>query len=254
VQKLLIEASGQPPIRLQNHRGQWQMLSPFKMPANNGRIQQLLQITQAKSQAQYPISDVDAKQVKLDAPMLSLTIDNVVMRFGTTTALGSSRYVQVGNTVHLITDRYSYLARVAATDFVSPRLLPEGSQISDLQLPRVHLTEKDGVWEQQGVRVDGAAMQALLTEWQQARALQVSTINKAETATEAIQLTLDNAQKQVLHFSLLRSDDEIILQRAELGIQYHFPKEMGQRLLSLPAPAATEKQPANTPNKKPNNQ
>jgi len=44
-----------------------------------------------------------------------------------------------------------------------------------------------------------------------------------------------NADKQVLRFTLLRSETEIILQRAEPGIQYHFPLEAGQRLFTLPA-------------------
>jgi hypothetical protein len=32
----------------------------------------------------------------------------------------------------------------------------------------------------------------------------------------------------------VRSDSEIILQRPALGIEYHFPLEAGERLLSLP--------------------
>jgi Domain of unknown function (DUF4340) len=243
IQQLRIQSPGRAPLLLKKQAGEWRMQSPFAMSANQGRIQLLLRVAQAKSIASYAMSGVDANQLQLDAPMLSLTLDDVLLRFGTTAAMGGSRYVQVGNAVHLITDRYSHLAQGAATEFVSPALLPEASVIGGLVLPNLHLTQQQGRWLAKGLvngqTADADAVESLLNEWRHARALRVSALAQSATtqqATEEIAVSItSNADKQSLRFNLLRSETEIILQRHELGVQYHFPLDVGQRLLALPA-------------------
>ncbi len=237
VQKISIVSTRHAPLLLEKKSGQWQMQAPLKMPANVGRIQLLLKVLQTKSIARYPMSRVDANQLQLDAPNLSLTFDNLLLRFGATDALGGSRYVQVGNTVHLITDRYSHLAKGKATDFVSSALLPPASVIDELVLPSLHLAQQGMHWLANEKPANADAIQSLLNEWRHARALRVSELAKTVMplkATESITVTLGKeANKQTLHFSLLRNDSEIILQRQDLGIEYHFPVEAGERLLSL---------------------
>lgn len=248
VQRISIKSTNRAPLVLVKKSAEWQMQSPLTMYANTGRVEALLKVLRAKSVAQYPMSRVDANQLQLDAPNLTLSFDDVVLRFGNTEALGGSRYVQVGNTVHLITDRYSHLAKGAATDFVDPVLLPAGSVIDELVLPGLHLTQREGHWAIDGQSADADAIQSLLNEWRHARALRVTALEKAEVsakAGESIAVTLgnatDSAVKQVLQFTQVRNDSEIILQRPALGIQYHFPVEAGERLLSLPT---TDKAPA----------
>lgn len=245
VQKISIESPARTPLLFTKNSGQWQMQSPLKMPANAGRIQQLLKVLQATSIARYALNQVDASQMELDAPSLTLKFDDVLLRFGGTDALGGSRYVQVGDTVHLLMDRYSYLAKGDATDFVSPALLPEllpellpkSSAITELVLPGLHLTQQDGRWRVDGKSGDADAVQTLLDEWRHARALQVSELNKTPMQlimTESVSVTIGkDANKKVVQFALLRNETDIILQRHELGIQYHFPLEASQRLLGL---------------------
>jgi len=237
VQKISIDSPGREPVLLIKQSGQWQMQKPLTIPANTGRIQQLLKITRAKSIADYAMSRVDTRQLQLDTPGLLLKLDDVLLRFGTTDALGGSRYVQAGNTVHLVTDKYSYLMKGAATEFVSPAPLPQGSVIEKLTLPDLRLTQQDGHWSVDGQEADADAIQTLLDEWRYARALRVSLTDK-DNVPEKENITVilgKNTDKPVLRFTLLRSETEIILQRAEPGIQYHFPLEAGQRLLTLPA-------------------
>ncbi len=238
VQKISIESPGRPPLLLTKKSGHWHMQKPLIMPANTGRIQQLLKITQAKSIADYAMSRVDANQLQLDTSSLSLKLDDdVLLRFGTTDALGGSRYVQVKNRVHLITDRYSHLMKRAATEFVSPTLLPQGSVIEELILPDLRLTQQDARWSINGHKGDADAIQMLLDEWRYARALRVSLIDNNTTAATKENIIVSigsDSDQQTFRFIVLRSETGIILQRAEPGIQYHFPLEAGQRLLSLP--------------------
>lgn len=220
INQVRIKSVGHAAIVLEKNAEQWRMRAPFVMPANEGRIQQLLKLAQAKSIASYPMNRVDANQLQLDAPSLSVTLNNVLLRFGATAALDGSRYVQIENTVHLITDRYSHLARTAASDFVSPVLLPDSTEINKIDFVSSSVSPQD---EQ---------VQSLLQEWRHARAMRVSALDKTLPQTESVVVNVD-ADKN-LRFAVVRAEGEIILQRPDINLQYHFPLEVGQRLLTLP--------------------
>jgi hypothetical protein len=248
IQKIHIQTAGQPRIELEKVAGRWQMLTPFTVSANQERISQLLKITQANSLAAYPMDQVDARQLQLDQPMLTLTLNDVSLRFGNTAPLGGSRYVQVGNDVHLITDRYSHLVRTA-TDLVSPTLLDKGAKITGLHLPALELKLDDGHWRLENTdaahQPNPDHIQGLLDEWRYARALDIQPLvtlspTKDSRPLPTIEVVTESGTRQ---FVMQQTEDELVLQRPDLGLQYHFSREGGQRLLNLPA----SKQPANLP-------
>ena len=232
VKNLRIESPGRAVIILEKQGEQWRMQQPFAMPANNGRIQQVLKLTQAKSVASYPLAQVDMQQLQLHEPVLILNVDGQSLRFGTTTALGENRYLQVGDTVHLITDRYSHLARSAASEFVNHALLPAGSKVTQLQSAGVTVSLED------------EAAQSLLQEWRHARAQKVSALQKTDAKTERVELSVENTEP--LHFDVLHTDTEIIFLRLDVGLQYHFALEEGQRLLALPIAVPVDTKSSNT--------
>lgn len=238
IQQISLHAPGQADINLQRVAGQWQMLSPFAAPANQQRIEQLLALPTARSQARYPLAQADADQLQLASPALTIRFDDTRFELGGTAPLGGSRYVRIGDTVHLFTDRYSHLARGPATDFVSPALLDAADTITALTLPALRLVLRDGHWQGEGTSATPAPnpdhLQQLLDEWRQARATAVQALAADALGTERITVTTARA---TLEFRLRQTDEELILQRPDLGLQYHFPHEAEQRLLSLPSPA-----------------
>jgi hypothetical protein len=247
IQQIHIQSSGQPSIELKKVGDHWRMLAPFSVSANQERITQLLKITQANSHAAYPMDQVDARQLQLDKPMLTLTLDDVSLRFGTTAPLGGSRYVQVGQRAHLITDRYSHLVR-AATGLISPTLLDNGDKITGLHLPTLDLKLDDGRWrlanKDAAHQPNPDNIQRLLDEWRYARALDIQALvtsspTKNSRPSPIIEVVTESGTRQ---FVLQQTKDELVLKRLDLGLQYHFSREGGQRLLNLPAP----KQPANS--------
>lgn len=237
IQHLVIEAAGQERLVFNKQHDRWYMQQPFAAPANDGRIEKLLAVVGAKSIARYAMSSVDANQLQLDMPTLTLTADKLSLNFGATEALGGSRYVQIGSTVHLITDRYTHLARGEATAFVSPALMPMNANITALRLPDLGLRNENGHWQAKGNVADADQIQQLLGEWRHARALSVTKeVGKLDAIapTESISVHLAT-ETNPIQFGLSRTDDEIILARKDLGLRYHFPLETGERLLSLQA-------------------
>jgi len=234
VQKIVIEQINHANIILTKTNDQWQMNEPHNSLANTLRINKFLALISAKSHAQYPASSDNLKQLKLLTPNLIATIDDVKLRFGSTDALKGYRYIQINNTVHLITDRYSYLVQGQATKLLNPALLPKNTTINKLVLPELTLELAKTGWQTQPPNKSASAdqLQQLLDEWRFARALRVSTIppnNQRKAAT--IKVHTDN--KQIHLFDLFQQKDEIILQNKNTGLSYHFATEAGERLLNF---------------------
>lgn len=234
IQQLRLQVPGRTDIAFTKIDGQWKMLTPFSVAANQERINALLKITQAKSIAAYPMAQVDTHQLQLDNPTLIFMLDDVILRFGNTEALSGSRYVQQGKVLHLITDRYSHLARAAATELVMPTLMPNSESVTALHLPTLELRLTEGRWRVEGedVQSNPDHIQQLLDEWRYARALNVQVLNSQQPATAQVRIT---TQSGIIEFGLMQAKDELILQRQDVGLQYHFPLSTAQSLLHLPA-------------------
>lgn len=230
--KLGIENSSGNAISLVKQQGQWHMTSPYQVAVDSGRLEQLLGVVSAKSLASYAMAQVDANQLQLDSPQLILRInDDTVLRFGTTDSLQGRRYVQVGNRVHLIVDRYSHLAHGAASHLVSPRLLPAASTITQLTLPTLTLQHSEQGWQTTTTDNHSAdELQAFIDQWRNARALSVTGLDASAAVDDKLTIGTPDGE---ISFNIQRTDDEIILQRPELGLAYHFNREAGQRLLQL---------------------
>lgn len=233
IDKLSIENGSGNTISLVRQQGQWHMTSPYQVAADSGRLDQLLGVVSANSLASYAMAQVDANQLQLDSPQLILRInDDTVLRFGTTDSLQGRRYVQVGNRVHLIVDRYSHLAHGAASRLVSPRLLPAAGTITQLTLPTLTLQQNEQGWQTSSTDNNYSAdeLQAFIDQWRNARALSVTGLDTGAPVDD--QLTIGTPDGEI-SFTIQRTDDEIILQRPQLGLAYHFNREAGQRLLQL---------------------
>ncbi len=238
IQYLRLQSTGRADIEMKKIAGRWQMLTPFLVAANQQRIKPLLKIAGAKIIASYPMDQVDPHQLQLDTPTLIFTLDEIILRFGNTEALSGSRYVQQGQVAYLITDRYSHLARVAATKLVMPTLLHSDESITALHLPKLELNLVEGRWQHVGN--DGHTnpdhIQQLLDEWRHARAFDIQILDASAHSTQQVRITTQSA---TILFKLLRTEDELILQRQDLGLQYHFPLEASRTLLKLPVTVDT---------------
>jgi Domain of unknown function (DUF4340) len=242
IHKLHIVKPGQPALRFIKTNNIWYMQSPFSVPANQSRISALLKITQAHSLAHYALAQVDLAQLHLNKNALTITLNEMTLRLGTTEPLSGSRYVLQGEQVHLIMDRYSHLISSASTGFVSPVLINPNASISALHFPELQLRLNDGRWQHATLpqtRMNNPDhIQQLLDEWHYARAQNIRVLDKSLPISARVQVT---TQQQVLYFNLINTADEIILQRNDLGLQYHFTLDTGRRLLSLPTTSSIEK-------------
>jgi hypothetical protein len=233
IQRIEIIQRDRPPVVLERRDGQWWMQSPYALPAQQQKIEKLLGLLEAQSQVQYDFTAVDTQTLGLDEPNLLIRFDHELMAFGGTDALQGMRYVQAGNTIHLITDRYSYLARAEAASLVSHQLLAHVGKIQALYLPGLSLQLVNGEWKQEGqATLSADDRQAFLDRWRHARALKVRTATSELPATaETIRIQLEG-RDQPLQFKLIKQDEEVTLRRQDVSLNYVFSTQVAEGLLN----------------------
>jgi len=237
IQKIAIEQNSQHTIILSKIDNQWQMSKPYNNQANTLSIKKLLALASAKSHAQYPVTDIKLKQLKLSTPDLTITLNKTKLIFGTTDAIKGYRYIQINNAVHLITDRYSHLVRGQASKLLSPALLPKGTAITRLVLPELTLQTNETGWKitPDNKSISADQVQQFLDQWRFSRAIRVTKItanaDKKAARNKRTSIEVYSDESKLILFDLTQTEDEIILQRPDTGLQYHFTVEAGERLL-----------------------
>jgi hypothetical protein len=257
ITKIEISHIGAPKIVLEKKDDKWHMLAPYAMPANDFKAEAITELAQAKSTAQYPIKPGEnLKPYGLDIPRLTVVFnDKDKLEFGGTEPLKFQRYIRIGDTLHLIFDRYYYNLSAAAPEFVEHALLPGHPTITKLVLPKLSLTQQGDAWQAEPPVKDLSNDQVneLLDNWTGAHATQMLEYKPGKVSEQA-QVYL-KGQAKPLVFDVLQEKDAISLGRADLGLQYKFTADVGKSLLELPPkieaePNKNEKQkPAATPTK-----
>ena len=242
IHKIEITHIGAKKIVLQKKDGKWQMLEPYAMPANDFKADAISELAEAKSTAQYPIKKgEDLKPYGLDIPRLTVVFNGKTkLEFGGTEPLKYQRYIRVGDTLHLVFDRYYYNLSASAPEYVEHALLPGRPTITKLVLPNLSLSQHGDTWQAQPPvkQLSNDQVNELLDNWTDAHATAMLAYKPVKAPQQA-QVYLKGQDKPLV-FDVLHEKDAISLGRADLGIQYKFTKEVGNSLLSLPAKIKTK--------------
>ena len=227
------ELTNQESLVFEKHDAHWWLASPIQAPANDIRIQQLLNIAKAESQAHYPLKPEEMVKYGLDKPQAVLKLGQLTLLFGGLEPIDMLRYVQIGETLHLVSDDFYHHLLAKSTDYVDKKLLPEDSKIKELLMPG--LTAKSGEKGQWSLEPPGnaAAMSELANTWQSARAIEVKR-HEGQPQGDSIHIILTDGKP--LEFVIIQREPDIILVRPDWKLQYMVSAESGKRLLSLQNP------------------
>jgi hypothetical protein len=119
VRMLAVSCAACTPRRFEKVDGAWQMREPYARPADAAAVARLLAIANAPVRFRHAAGELDAKKVGLDPPQATLRLDTTTLRFGATDALRGDRYVEVGDSIALVPDRFSALLFAAPDNEVA---------------------------------------------------------------------------------------------------------------------------------------
>ena len=235
VKHILIRRDGQETVELEKgDNGKWQLLQPIRIAASSFRIDSLLRITENKSLNRFVAEPAKLAGYQLDKPGVELTLNGTVkLAFGAATPLDQRRYVLLDNQVHLITDNLYYFMISSWPTFVSMIPLPEKGSISALQLPDLKLQWQENRWQVEPKQeIDSADnITALLDAWKFAAATSVKVYDGKKGEKITVKFKDDEQPVQLI---ITAREPDLVLARPELGIEYHFPAELADKLLTLP--------------------
>jgi len=225
-------------LKLERRGTTWWVTGDHPIPADQHQIDTLLRLSNLVPVRSYPSSELDIKQLHLEPASVIVLLNDTELHFGDTEPLDNLRYVRIADRVSLINDSVQNILQGTRIQFASRKLLPEGADIVGLTLPNLKLTKsEDGRWltEPEPEHISADAVPKLLTAWTTTGALRVSNYQISEHSTP-IRVELANGEH--LQFELRQSDNETVLARPDLGLQYHLFVSNAKGLFELEQSAA----------------
>ena len=234
IQKIKIVRAGKETIILEKSGHDWRLTEPLQITADDFLVDSILGLAMASSFAQIEATGTELAKFGLSAPRVTVWLNDTEIVFGDTEPISGRRYVRVGSTVHLIPDSHYFRLNGNLYSFVARNVLPPAGRIQTIRLAGQTISRlPDGGWqlspEQQGISQD--AIVAFVDEWRRARAISVSGSDNRKT-TASIEIELEN-NKEPMHFELSHQDNDWLLVRPVLGVQYHFTENQFKRLTDL---------------------
>lgn len=240
-------------IDLEKRANGWYMTMPYQYPANDFKVDSLLQLARAESQAQYDVAQLDLHQYELDKPRAIVTFNHdQQFQFGGTDPIQQRRYLRYQNTMNLILDIFHYQISAPANGFLNHGLFPENKTITKLVLPKLTAELKEGKWILTPAPKEYSADQitALLDAWRYAQALSVDAYNDKALLPQ-IKIYRDG-QPLPIEFAYFIKDKNLVLIRNDLKLQFTFAADKQKDMLELPPKIeVNEKTPSGNAPKKP---
>jgi hypothetical protein len=221
-------------MELQRNGDSWQITKPYTLHANSPRIGQLLNIATAESQRHFPAPEKRLAQFGLEQPQAVIQLNQHLIQVGSTNPISHLRYLRIGDTIHLIKDRFPHHLMASPVEFAALELLPPGDQLVAITTPDWSISVgKNGKLLLDPPQAD-LSMDDLnhkITQWQHAQATNVTPLQQADPIGELELITKGGTEP--LHFKLVMREGATLLWRPEPGIAYHLPA--ATTLLTPPA-------------------
>lgn len=254
IQQLRIEKIEGPAIEFKkDNQGEWHIIQPLQISANTFRVKTLLDILSKRDYQILESKEVKISELKLDKPNLKIQFDQqLTLSLGEASPMNDGkRYIQLSNqpaSVFLLTDDFYYTLNGDVMSFVNLSPLGNQPQLVELRWPNYHLALKEGKWKllqaPQGMDTRADMINTLIDEWEHLQALSVEKYVKGNNPTQGEILVTVKGQTQPLRFVIESKTPDLVLSRAEKGIQYKIPMRQGDKLLQLPQPPARVPQDA----------
>jgi len=212
----------------------WRMRQPYAMEAEPAEVERLLALLVAPSLGGFRAAGNDLREYGLQPPLAVVTADGQRFAVGATEPIDARRYLLHDGQVHLVEDLWFRHLGVSAAHFAYRAPLDPGTRIEALELEGLKLEQVGGRWRAT-TPASADAVVRLVERWERARAIRVREYDPSLDWRPGARIRITDAAHP-LEFDVARTASELLLGSAERGLQYHLPREPGERLLRLTPP------------------
>ena len=225
-------------IELEKTGDVWQLTAPRAARANGNRVNELLQLAVARASTRFPVMPADLGKYGLDNPLATLFLNDAEIRFGGMHPLDNQLYVLHTGQVQLIPTAVFRAVSAPLNDFFSSALLAEKTKPVAFKFPAFGLKQNEqGAWVRtpELTTLSSDRINRFVDEWRYARALSVAPYT-GQPVRERVTITVvDGDQTNTLEIGVLAHKPEFIVVRKDENLEYHFPEDIGARLMLLKA-------------------
>ena len=235
LQEIIIERGDQPPIRLARAAGDWRMEAPVAARIDDTALARLIDLTRVEVSSRLPAVDLD--RYALDKPWARVSFGRHRIAFGMTNALTHELYARSGEHVYAIPARLAAAVPATAAKLLAHRMFAPDETPSSFRLEAYSLRH-DGVrWQLDPP--DPGLSQDDLVRWVDQWRLASSTLTQPATkavARESVRVELSTSRE--IELRIVSRTPDLVVQRADEGLEYHFASRMASLLLASPSEVA----------------
>lgn len=237
ITRVTIERSARAAIALERTPSGWRLIGPIKGRANGFAVDNLLRLAVAPIETSLA-PPIDPARYGLAPPAATVRLDDVAVEFGQMHPMQNWHYVRVDDRVHLIGSRYYAPVTAPYNNYLDARLIEDGRTPVAFALPGFRVQRAGDAWRRvpEDKNLSSDRINDFVEEWRHTRALSVERYS-GRAVLERIELTFaaGDGKTETLALGVLARKPELVLYRADEGLEYHFPEETTKRLLQLTA-------------------
>jgi hypothetical protein len=221
-------------VVLERTEDRWRVTEPFAARAEAPQVDRLLAMLDAQSVARYPAKDL--ARYGLEQPAVTITLNDETFALGAVNSNTREQYVLARDSVYAIPLVQRTTVPRDAGALVSRALFAPGEEPVRFDLPGFSAALEDGSWTftPAGDEPGPDERNGWVGAWRQATAVQAAR-HDGRQAAENLSVRLKDGR--TIAFGVLQRAPELVLLRADEGIQYHFFADTAKRLLSPPGAA-----------------
>jgi hypothetical protein len=239
IQHIRIEQQNRKPIVLGARKQIWYMKSPVHGRAHVFNTARVLRIAMAPVDQELPQSaNENLAQFGLDKPKAVLELDGQRIAFGGNNPVNNDQYVLYHKRVYLIDARSYWDVAHPYNEFLDSHLFRPDRKPLAFSLPGLSLKLVKGRWivHPANKKLTTDRINNFVDEWRYASAMTVERY-QGQAAQGKIHILFAADRKggkaQTVTVDILSRHGELVLYRPDQGLEYHFPQEVGKRLLEL---------------------
>ncbi|NKB36327.1 MAG: hypothetical protein GKR93_04045 [Gammaproteobacteria bacterium] len=217
-------------LSFEKQGGVWWLTGATRLRAKRERIEAILGLAKSRSFAEINPANTPLNVYQLQPAEMVLDLDQHRFIFGGTDPIDARRYVLYNNVIHLINDNLFHQLGQANLFFLSTKLIAEDETILRIDFGDQLLSLSRDSWAITPPAKDQSENlpAVLASSWQKAEARSVSAYKRIQKLP-LISVHLYGGRTAI--FDVVSNQSELILARADLGIQYNFASGHAEKLL-----------------------
>ncbi len=235
---LRVLRKGKPLTLLEKRNTEWFMVEPLKAPADDFQVLRLLAVLDAKSALQYPPADL--AKFELATPQAEIIINDQRFAFGAINNVTREQYVLTQNQIYPLELRFAAAIPVDATALLRRSVLAPGDVPVRFDMGAFNVASDEKKWTTTPPAGDVSQddYNRWVAQWREGSALRAEAADTRKPLRD-IHVTLKDGSKRSL--GIVQTDAELIVQRADIGMQFVFTAEIGRQMISPPGAIAPVK-------------